>query len=80
VVRQRTFPEPVAVSSVLQRLHVGDEGDGLAVIDDTTLLYAQLRCHTLLAVSFEFPKISHCSAFSKSLRFPRLKLFIRGWE
>ena len=60
IARQRTFPDPVAVSSLLQRLDVGDEGDRLAVINGTTLLYADLRRYTLPAVSRKFPKISHC--------------------
>jgi hypothetical protein len=57
IVRPRTFPDPAAVSSLLQRSHVGRKRDGLAVIDDTTLLYAHLRCYTLFAVSSKFPKI-----------------------
>ena len=50
IARQRTFPDPAAVSSLLQRLYVADEGDGLGVIDDTTLLYAHLRRYTLFVV------------------------------
>ena len=55
-----------------------DQGDGS--LSSMTLRRYTLACdiHTLFNVSDHFPKISHCSPFSESLRFPLLKLFIRG--